>query len=242
MKKTLIQRAILAMGGNFTNDTLNSLSADTLNSLSADTLNNLSADTLKNLSADTLNSLSADTLNSLSADTLKNLSADTLNSLSAYTLNSLSAYTLNSLSADTLKNLSADTLKKIEKIWAEVPLVEKPYSTLNDDIKAKRRVHEQSQWGPDYDPKENLCGTQMCTAGHLVNMGGADGYKLKNKYGWEKAAAMIHIKAHPDMPTQNFGSIPQADAIAYIELAAEFEKREDKGQTFDVWIKTKLEA
>src|SRR6266496_3602852 len=166
MKKSRITSAIIAMGGNFTDDTLKNLSADTLN--------NLSADTLKNLSADTLNNLSADTLNNLSADTLNNLSAD------------------------TLKNLSAYTLKKIKNTLALVPYVKNPYTTLLNDIKSKKRLHDQSTFGPDYDPKENICGTPMCTAGHLVNEGGEAGYALKDEYGWEKAAALIHIKAHPD--------------------------------------------
>ena len=214
MKKQNISKAILAFGGNVTKDTINNLSADTIKNLSADTINNLSA------------------------DTIKNLSADTIKNLSAYTINNLSAYTINNLSADTIKNLSADTIKKIEELWNLVPLIEDPYTHLLNDIKAKKRIHQQSTYGPDYDPKENLCGTQMCTAGHLVNMGGKEGYKLKDKYGWEKAAGLIHLKVHPDMPTQNFGSIDQSFAISYIEMGAEFEQRKNKDLKFDEWLKT----
>ena len=250
MKKTLITKAILAFGGNVTNDTINNLSADTINNLSAYTIKNLSADTIKNLSADTINNLSADTINNLSAYTIKNLSAytinnlsaDTINNLSADTINNLSAYTINNLSADTIKNLSADTIKNFEKLWASVPLIENPYTTLLADIKEKRRVHNQSTFGPECDPATNLCGTQMCTAGHLVNMGGSAGYALKSKFGWEKAAALLHIKVHPDAPTQNFGGIAQSDALAYIEMMAEFEGRKNKKQKFENWLKSVMEA
>jgi len=181
-------------------------------------------------------------LKNLSAYTLNNLSADTLNNLSAYTLNNLSADTLNNLSAYTLKNLSADTLKKIQDLWDAVPLLDNPYTNLINDIKAKKRVHNQSDFGPKYDPKENLCGTQMCTAGHLVNMGGTMGYDLMKQYGWAKAASLIHVKTHPDMPTQNFGSISQSNAIAYIELAASFEQRDNKELNFADWLKLEIET
>jgi len=83
----------------------------------------------------------------------------------------------------------------------------------------------QSTWGniEEWDENLNVCGTPMCTAGHLVNMAGKRGYELKNEFGWGDAATFIHRKAHPDYPVQNFGSIPQAWAIAYIEEMAERE-------------------
>ncbi len=232
--------------------TLNNLSAYTIKNLSADTINNLSADTIKNLSADTIKNLSADTINNLSAYTLKNLSAYTLKNLSAYTLNNLSAYTLKNLSADTLNNLSVDTLKNLsadtlnnlsadtlknlsaeclyvikEKIadWETIPKLDKPYTHLLADIKAKNRIHDQSTFGEieEFSSEANVCGTPMCTAGHLVNMAGEIGYKLKAKYGWTTAAKLIHLKTHPDQPVQNFGSIPQSWALAYIKEMARIE-------------------
>jgi hypothetical protein len=107
--------------------------------------------------------------------------------------------------------------------------LDKPYSKLLEDIKAKRRIHAQSTFGPDDCPAEQeVCGTKMCTAGHLVNMAGEIGYKLRHKYGWAVAAGMIHYKAHPGYPCQNFGSIPQDWAIAYIEEAAEMEQEKAK--------------
>ena len=65
--------------------------------------------------------------------------------------------------------------------------------------------------------------------GHWVNMAGAKGYELKKKYGWAEAASILHKKNYPDAPCQNFGSIPQAHAIAYIEVMAE---RVDNGLPF----------
>ena len=109
--------------------------------------------------------------------------------------------------------------------WDAIPVLNKPYSTLLADIEAGRRIHNQNNWGPDYDPARNLCKTEMCTAGHLVNMAGEVGYNLQKKYGWKIAATLIHRKSRPDVPPQKFGFIPQKLAIAYIrERAAEEEK------------------
>lgn len=66
----------------------------------------------------------------------------------------------------------------------------------------------------------------MCTAGSLVHMAGQRGYELKKEFGWEGAASLIHKKAHPDYPCQNFGGIPQSWAMAYIEEMAEREAEE----------------
>ncbi len=109
--------------------------------------------------------------------------------------------------------------------WESIPVLEKPYSTLLSDINEKKRIHKQSTWGDieEYDCNANVCGTPMCTAGHLVNLAGKIGYDLKKKYGWAQAGALIHYKAHPDLPVQDFGSIPQAVAMAYIETMADLE-------------------
>ena len=102
-----------------------------------------------------------------------------------------------------------------------------PYTTLLNDINAKKRKHQQSTWGPEECPvEEKICGTAMCTAGHLVNMAGERGYQLKDKYGWAGAAFMIHKKAHPNYPCQNFDNIPQEWALAYIEEMADREQSE----------------
>jgi hypothetical protein len=115
---------------------------------------------------------------------------------------------------------SASDLRAAQEEWDSIPIIPKLYSTLLADIQAKRRIHKQSTFGPDCDPKENICGTPMCTAGHLVNMAGEVGYKLKSKYDWRGAARLIHMKNRPDAPAQNFGYIPQEFAMAYIEERA----------------------
>ena len=105
------------------------------------------------------------------------------------------------------------------------PLVEKPYTRLLADIRAQRRLFSQKTWGPEdaSTPEPNICKTAMCTAGHLVSMAGEAGWKLKKEFGFAGAAALIHAKAHPDFPCQNFGVIPDAWALAYIEEMAEHE-------------------
>ena len=108
-------------------------------------------------------------------------------------------------------------------LLAQVPKLDKPYSRLLADIESKRRIHKQSTWGPECDPVDNVCGTPMCTAGHLVNMAGEIGYKLKDKFGWAGAARLIHQKSRPYAPPQNFGSIPQEFAMAYIRERAKEE-------------------
>jgi hypothetical protein len=124
-----------------------------------------------------------------------------------------------------LSRLTPEALQKHKDFWERVPVIEKPYSRMLADIRERRRVHQQSTFGPDDDPKTNLCNTAMCTAGHLVNMAGEAGYKLKNAVGgFAEAARLIHLKSRPDVPPQDFGSIPQAYALAYIEKRAEEEE------------------
>jgi hypothetical protein len=116
-----------------------------------------------------------------------------------------------------------------EELWNSIPAIEKPYSRMLADIEERKRIHDQSTFGPeDFDPKRNVCKTPMCTAGHLVNMGGEDGFKLKDAYGWERAALMIHMKSRPDAPPQNYGGIPQEWAMAYIRERAAEEATDEK--------------
>src|SRR5665213_1129389 len=110
--------------------------------------------------------------------------------------------------------------KAVQAEWDSIPILKKPYAHLLSDIKEGKRIHDQSTYGPNLDPKENLCGTHMCTAGHLVNMAGEIGYRLKEKYGWAVAAMLIHKKSRPDVSPQIFGAIPQEFAMAYIEERA----------------------
>ena len=110
------------------------------------------------------------------------------------------------------------------KEWDSIPVLEKPYTRLLEGINAKKLVHNQATFGPEECLDEgNICGTPMCTAGHLVQSAGKIGWELRKKYGWSDAATLIHYKAHPDYPPQDFGGIPQAWAIAYIEYMADIE-------------------
>jgi hypothetical protein len=115
-------------------------------------------------------------------------------------------------------------IDKFQELIDAIPILEKPYSRLWKDMQDKKRIHNQSKWGPDCDPEINICNTPMCTAGHLVNMAGSAAYKLKNATDWKYAASVIHRKAHPDLPAQNFGGIPQEFAEEYIKQMAEIEE------------------
>ena len=178
--------------------------------------------------------------NNLSADTLKNLSAYTLKNLSAYTLNNLSAYTLKNLSADTLNNLSADTLKNL-KILETTPLLEFPYTHLLNDINDKKKLYKQSTFGEitKYDEK-HICETPMCIGGHFVAMAKEWGYEALKKFGYGTTAGLLHLKAYPNAPVFNYSLTDNATGLAYIEMMAEFEARENKEQTFDEFIELQL--
>lgn len=114
-------------------------------------------------------------------------------------------------------------LRAVEKDWASIPVLNRPYTQLLADIESGRRKHDQKTFGPESNPPKNICGTAMCTAGHLVNMAGEVGYKLKDKYGWTVVAGMIHMKSRPDAPAPNFWPIPQELAMAYIRERAQEE-------------------
>lgn len=109
----------------------------------------------------------------------------------------------------------------------EIPVLEKPYTRLLAEIQEKKRKFKQSTWGPEMErtPESNICKTPMCTAGHLVSMAGEAGWALKQKYGFATAALLPHDAAHPAIPSQNFGAIPDAWALAYIEEMAELESK-----------------
>ncbi len=118
------------------------------------------------------------------------------------------------------------TTSALREEMDKIPILNRPYSQLWNDIKDKKRVFNQSTFGNCGSPEENICGSAMCTAGHLVNMAGQAGYDLKKRYGYAGAANIIHHLAHPDWPCQNFGNIPTEWALAYIEEMAEREQKE----------------
>lgn len=115
-------------------------------------------------------------------------------------------------------------IKKDYPEYAAIPVIENPYSCLLGDIKKKKRILDQSTFGPREDPEKNLCKTPMCVAGNLVNLVGAVGYEMANRYGFETAASLIHIKIRPDAPLPNFNAVPNEWTMAYIEARAEEEK------------------
>ena len=116
------------------------------------------------------------------------------------------------------------TPSALRAAFGDIPVLEKPYTHLLADIQAKKRAFKQSTFGPERPtPEPNICNTPMCTAGHLVNMAGAAGWKLKDKYGFAGAASLIHDMSHPGWPQQNYGAIPDDWALAYIEEMAQHE-------------------
>jgi hypothetical protein len=120
---------------------------------------------------------------------------------------------------------------EVQELDESIPFVNKPYSKIWEQIKKNKDCHRQSTFGPEEMVEEqNICKTPMCTAGHLVAMGGAKGWNLKEKFDFRIAAALIHYKAHPNYPLQNFDAIPQDWAIAYIKEMAEREAQEEAAQ------------
>ena len=108
---------------------------------------------------------------------------------------------------------------------ADVPTVEKPYSRMLAAIESRAIIHDQSDYGPghyDCGPETDSCGTPMCTASHLVAMAGEAGAKLLDACDGNLplAAGLIHAMSRPDAPCQDFGSIPQEWALAYIRERA----------------------
>ena len=106
---------------------------------------------------------------------------------------------------------------------ASVPKVEKLYSKMLAGIRDAKRKLDQSTFGPDEDAGENLCDTPMCIAGHTVNLAGAAGYALKDRFSFEAAARLIHRASCPDTPEPLYGNYPSAWALSYIEEMARLE-------------------
>lgn len=117
--------------------------------------------------------------------------------------------------------LTASDMRDAGFELGDIPFVERPYSRLLSDIKEQKRQFRQSTFGPStLTTEDHICQTAMCTAGHLVNMAGAAGWKLQEQFGILAAARLIHDRAHPGWPCQNFGAIPDDWALAYIEEMA----------------------
>jgi hypothetical protein len=118
-----------------------------------------------------------------------------------------------------------------DKEWEKIPFVTCPYSQIFDDILTGRRKHDQNTFGPARYGGVGECGTPMCTAGHLISLAGNAGIDLCTKFGVEIAAVVIHSKWRPDVPAPNFGPIPIAYALAYIQ-----ERAKEEDQTSENWL------
>jgi hypothetical protein len=172
------------------------------------------------LTGEQLSSLTGEQLSWLTGEQLSWLTGEQLASLTGGQLSWLTGWQLSSLTGEQLASLTGEQLSSLTG-ELKIPEVKNPYLRMLADIEAGKRCHQQSTFGPDDAyPDMNICGTPMCTAGHLVNMAGPDGYALKDRLGYAGAATLIHMKSRPDVPPQNFGNIPQKWALAYIEARA----------------------
>ena len=104
----------------------------------------------------------------------------------------------------------------------KAPKLHQLYTKLNDDLIRKRRQFNQSTFGGESKEK-NICETPMCIAGHLVSLAGEDGWKLKLKFGYADAAALIHAASHPNIPCPSFGSYSDELALGFIRHMVEIE-------------------
>ena len=109
---------------------------------------------------------------------------------------------------------------------------------LLSDINESKRKYGQETWGEieSYCEDLNICNTPMCIAGHFVHMAGESGYRLKNIFGWATAAGLLHIKSSPNTPIFNYTNTSNEAGMAYIEMMAAFENRENLDQSFDEFI------
>jgi hypothetical protein len=145
--------------------------------------------------------------------------------LSWLTRDQLSWLTRDQLSWLTRDQLSWLTRDQLSWLTREgVPVVSNLYSQIWAGIKGSIRKIEQSTFGPDCDPAENLCKTPMCIAGHTVNLAGAEGYKLAEQIGFASAALLIHRASCPDVAAPRYDNYPNEWAVAYIETRAEEEQ------------------
>jgi hypothetical protein len=195
------------------------LSPDQIARLSPDQIAWLSPDQIAWLSPAGIARLSPDQIAWLSPDQIARLSPAGIAWLSPDQIARLSPDQIARLSPDQIARLSPAGIEKHKALWDSVPLVDGLYSGILADIQAEKRTIKQSTFGPDTEPI-NICTTPMCIGGHTVNRAGHAGYALKNKYGWEQAAAMIHTKSRPGAPLPRYDSYPNEWALAYIEERA----------------------
>jgi hypothetical protein len=138
----------------------------------------------------------------------------------------LSWLTSEQLSGLTSEQLSWLTRSQLSGLTSEqkIPTIPNLYSLMLAAIKDEQRVLDQSTFGPESDPGTNLCDSPMCIAGHTVNLAGAEGYKLKNVFGFAGAARLIHNASRPDVGAPRYDVYPSEWALAYISERAAEEK------------------
>lgn len=123
--------------------------------------------------------------------------------------------------------MSAKYFKKFSYAtdWNEIPVLEKPYTRLMNDLKdKKRRISQDISVPLGYSNEIDISQTPMSTGGHLINLAGQIGVQIMDRYGWKVAGALIAEKAHPGWPQQNYDKIPDEWALAFISEMAEWEK------------------
>jgi hypothetical protein len=148
---------------------------------------------------------------------LSRLTGDQLRWLTGNQLSRLTDAQLRGLTGEQLSCLTGEQLRGL--IGAQqIPKVKKLYSTILSGIQNNERLLEQSTYGPDSDPAENLCKTPMCLAGHTVNIAGA--YELARRIGFPLAATIIHNISRPDVPAPRYDTYPNEWAMSYIEKRA----------------------
>jgi hypothetical protein len=128
------------------------------------------------------------------------------------------------LMATDAARLSPDQIARHKEFWDQVPRIDRLYSSMLGDIEGARRLLDQKTYGPEQGiPEDNLCQTPMSIAGHTVNRAGSAGMRLKEKFGFANAAALIHDKSRPGVSRPRYDSYPNEWALAYIQERAEEE-------------------
>ncbi len=166
---------------------------------------------------DQLRGLTRDQLSWLTRDQLSWLTGDQLSWLTRDQLRGLTGAQLSWLTRDQLRGLTGDQLRGLTGDQA-IPVLPNLYSRILADIEESKRKLNQATFGPD-------CDTPMCIAGHTVNLAGAEGYKLKDLFGFSTAARLIHFASRPDVAPPRYDSYANEWALAYIEARAAEEKK-----------------
>jgi len=177
----------------------------------------LTGDQLSRLTREQLSRLTREQLSWLTREQLSWLTGDQLSWLTGDQLSRLTREQLSWLTGEQLSRLTGDR---------KIPRMENLYSRMAADVQSKARTLRQSTFGPETVDAEHVCRTPMCIAGHTVNLAGAEGYALKEVFGFACAARLIHIASCPTLAPPRYDTYPDEWALAYIEEAAALETAE----------------